>query len=214
MKKLMPIFLTGLVILSGCTGEKNVSDYDRIHKRLVEMTGYEAVCEVTYHSPGGEDKLVIKQSADASGRYRLEGEKPEETSGSTILYDGNMLWLYNPNVKSRIKVSAAEKDKRRELILFTFMKNETRAGEEPVTDAASGDGADCIVFEAEIPGGDESYASEKLFVDSEEGNPIRLVIYDSKGEEYISEEFSDFVYNPEFDADEFKIAGELKDKVN
>lgn len=216
MKKALFIFAICIlcISISGCKGKSSLSDYDRIHTRLTEMTGYSANCEITYYTDKSEDRLVIEQSADNTGKYKIKGVEPKETSGSTILFDGNMIWLYNPSVKSKVQVSATEKDRRKELILFTFLKNETMAGEEPTTAASSQPEQKYIVFESTIPGNDENYASEKLFMDEKSGDPAKLIIYNSKGDEYLTEVFSDFVYNPDFDQNTFAIAEELKDKVN
>lgn len=192
--------------LCGCLGGgEELSDYDRINKQLGEMEGYRAVCEVAYQTNKGESTYVTEVSAERSGRYKLVGSEPEAVKDVEILFDGNMIWLYNPNVESKLQVAAKEGDMRRELILFTFLKNENMGGEESTVAAASVGDEKYITLAAEIPGGDKNYAREELFVEIKSGKPARLVIYDSEGNEYLTEEFSEFEYNPEFDEGEFGI---------
>ncbi len=210
MKKILAVpFLAACLVFSGCSGGEKVSDYERIHSRLSAMTGYRAVCEVTYYGNITENTYTVNQTAEAEGRYKIEAVKPEEIEGTTILFDGNMIWLYNPKVGSKIQVASAEKDKKRELILFTFLKNEGTSGEEASVSAAAVNGEKYVVLEASIPGGERGYAREELYVDIKTGNPARLVIYDENGKEHITEEFSEFEYNPEISGDEFKIASEM-----
>ncbi len=209
LKKGAFILLAGSLLLSGCGGEE-ISDYDRIHKRLSEMTGYKAECSVTYYSDMTESTYMTKQMADEGGRYRIETVEPEKADGISILFDGNMIWLYNPVIRSKVQVASGENDKRREIVLFTFLKNEASSGEETTVSAASLDGEKYLTLEASIPGDDSEYSTEKLFVDIKSGDPKRLVIYNSKGGEHIVEEFESFEYNPEFLGDEFKISAMLE----
>ena len=197
--------------LSGCGSKKTVSDYDRIHTRLSEMTSYKAKCSVTYCSDLSKNTYETIQIADSEGRYRIEALKPDETNGVSVLFDGDIIWLYNPAVKSKIQAAPKDSDKRREIILFTFLKNEGTSGEEASVSAASVDGEKYVVLEARIPGESEEYSSEKLFVDIKSGAPERLEIYNSKGRAHVIEEFDDFEFNPELSGNEFKIASMLGD---
>ncbi|MCC8098116.1 MAG: hypothetical protein LIO44_06125 [Eubacterium sp.] len=117
--------------------------------------------------------------------------------------------MYNPSIDSKFQAASAECVRRREIILFTFLKNESVSGEETAVSAASVGGEKYVVLEASIPGGDAGYNREELFVNIKTGNPSRLVIYDKNDKEHINAEFTEFEYNPEISADEFKIVSEL-----
>ncbi|MCD8158724.1 MAG: outer-membrane lipoprotein carrier protein LolA [Clostridiales bacterium] len=211
MKKLAKVFLFFSLCfgLCGCSGGEKVSDYERIHSRLSEMTGYKAVCQVTYYGNNMENTYTVNQTAESGGKYKIEAVKPKDLAGTSILFDGNLIWLYNPSIDSKIQASSSEGDSRREIILFTFLKNESLSGEETSVSAVSAQGEKYVVLEASIPGGKTSYNREELFVDIKSGNPSRLVIYDENDNEHIRAEFTEFEYNPEISADEFKIVSEL-----
>lgn len=206
----MALLFAGCLLLTGCAGDEEISDYDRIHRRLADMTGYKARCEVTYYSDMTESTYSTLQTADSSGRYRIEALEPEKSDGISILFDGDMIWLYNPSIRSRIQVASGENDKRREIVLFTFLKNEALSGEETTVAVSSSEGEKYLTLEAAIPGDDPLYSSEKLFVDIKSGDPERLEIYDEKGKAHVVEEFDRFEYNPEFMGNEFKISAMLQ----
>ncbi len=190
--------------LCGCLTEgEQLSDYDRINKTLSEMEGYSAVCDVSVRTNKGKAEYVTEVKAERSGKYKLTGIEPEDVKNVEILFDGNMIWLYNPNIENKLQVAAKDSDMRRELILFTFLKNESRGSEESTVSAAAAGEEKYITLEAKIPRGDKNYSREELFVETKKGEPKRLVIYDKNGEEYLTAEFSEFEYNPKFDEGEF-----------
>ncbi|MCD7904574.1 MAG: outer-membrane lipoprotein carrier protein LolA [Clostridiales bacterium] len=211
MKKLKALFLflSAVFIMAACSGGDKVSDYEKIHSRLSAMTAYRAVCRVTYCKSKTENTYVINQTAESGGKYKIEAVEPKDLEGTSILFDGNLIWLYNSSIDSKLQVASGENDRKKEIILFTFLKNETTSGAEAAVSASSSKGEKYVVLEASIPGGDSNYSKEALYVDIKTGNPSRLVIYDGDGEEYITEEFTEFEYNPEISESEFKIASEI-----
>lgn len=210
MKKVFWAAVLALALCGCADGGGALSDYDRINKGLSEAEGYRAVCEITSPTNRGEDKYVTEVSAERGGRYKLTGLEPEGIKGVEILFDGNMIWLYNPNIENKLQVAAKDSDMRRELILFAFLKNESIGGKQSAVAAAAAEGEKFITLDAEIPGGDKNYTREELFVEIKSGKPKRLVIYNSEGREYITEEFSEFEFNPKFEENEFVVTGSVQ----
>ncbi|MDO4300294.1 MAG: outer-membrane lipoprotein carrier protein LolA [Clostridia bacterium] len=191
MKRLF-LFLC-IMILSGCV--KQESSYPTIQDKLMAMTGYSADCKLTYISNKGETIYETKQIAAQDGRYRIETKKPEEYKDNVILYDGKMVWQYNPNLKeNKISVNPPDKAARREIILFSFIENYVKSKDVGV-ETANLDESLCTVLEAKITGNNKLLSTEKLWVDNESQNPLKLVIYDTDNKERIVAEFSNFVYN-------------------
>lgn len=60
-------------------------------------------------------------------------------------------------------------------------------------------------MEAVIPGDNKFTATEKLWIDNETLNPVKLVIYDSNGGEKYVIEYNDFQYDPQFEDPIFSV---------
>jgi outer membrane lipoprotein-sorting protein len=158
--------------------------------------------EITYISGGEETVYKAVQTADNSGKYKMVTYFPEEFKDNAILFDGKMIWQYNPSVEKKISVNSADKPERSELIVFSFMENYVKSKDTSVA-TASLDDTKYTVMEADIEGAGKYIVSEKLWVSNETMLPERLVIYDSEGKERIVTSFSEFEYNPELAEDEF-----------
>lgn len=200
MKRLF--LLLCIMVLAGCTQAKS---YPSIQDRLMAMESYETDCRLTYISNKGKTVYETKQLAERSGRYRIETSKPEEYKNNIVMYDGKMVWQYNPNLKeNKIRISPPDKASRREVLLFSFIENYVKSKDTGVETAAL-DESRCTVLEAKLPGGSRLLATEKLWIDNESQNPIKLVIYDENNDERIVAEFSNFVYNCNLDEKDFQI---------
>ncbi len=201
MKRLF-LFLC-ILILTGCTRSQN--SYPTIQDKLMAMESYSADCKITYISNKGETVYETGHKAVRDGRYRIETSKPDEYKDNVVMYDGKMVWHYNPNLKdNKISINPQDKASRREILLFSFIENYVKSKDVGV-ETASLDESRCTVLEAKIAGGNKLLSTEKLWVDNESQNPVQLVIYDENNKERIVAEFSNFVYNCNLDEKDFQI---------
>lgn len=202
MKRLF-LFLC-IMILTGCTKANN--SYPTIQDKLMAMESYSADCKITYISNKGETVYETKQFACRDGRYRIETAKPDEYKNNVVLYDGKMVWQYNPNLKDNpISVNPPDKAARREILLFSFIENYVKSKDVGVETLAL-DESQCTVLEAKLAGGNKLLSSEKLWVDNESQTPLKLVVYDENNKERIVAELSNFVYNCNLDENIFQIS--------
>ncbi len=201
MKKILLILM--LAVLTACTQGRTA--YPTIQEKLTSMESYKTEAAVTYISDKGETEYITSQTADNTGRYKIEVSKPEDYTGNVIMYDGKMVWQYNPRLENnKISVSPPDKAARREIILFGFLENYVKSKDVSLS-VASLDESLCTVLEAQIPGDNKLLSSEKLWVDNETQDPVRLVIYDSENKERIVAQFTDFEYNYPIDDDTFVL---------
>ena len=195
MKK---VFL--LLMLTACSQGRTA--YPTIQEKLTSMESYKTDAALTYISDKGETKYSTSQIADKSGRYRIETSQPEDI-GNIVMYDGKMVWQYDPNLENnKISVNPPDKAARREIIIFSFLENYVKSKDVSLG-VASLDESLCTVLEAKIPGDNRLLSTEKLWVDNETQNPVRLVIYDSENKERIVAEFTNFEYNYPIDDNTF-----------
>lgn len=195
--------LTLLTALTACN-PKAVSDYDKIHKSLMDMTAYSCDAEIKYISNNGENTYHTKQWATSDGKYKIETTSPENVKGGVIVFDGKMLWQYNPEVKQKVSLGSPDKPERTQINIFTFISNMVKSQNVGV-ESANLDESLCTVFEAEIPGDMKLFSSQKLWVDNKSGLPTRLTVFDKEGKERASVSFSNFVYNPKIEEGVFTI---------
>ena len=202
--KILAVMLLGLM-LAGCGKGAQLSEYDKVHNNLMDMKSYATDATVKYISNNGENEYVTKQYALSDGRYRMETTKPDEYNGNVILFDGKMVWQYNPSAEeNKVRVNAPDKPERAELILFSFVENMVKSMDVGL-EASSIDESMCTVLEAKIPGDNKFLASEKLWVDNESLCPKRLVVYDKDGKEKIVVDYENFEYNCEIEDEKFVI---------
>lgn len=201
MKRLFLFFL--ILLLGGCSLMQK--EYPSIQDRLMAMTSYSTDCKLTYISNKGETIYETTQIADNNGRYKVETSSPEQYKNNIVLFDGNLVWQLNPNLKeNQISINPPDKASRREIILFSFIENYVKSKDTTVQ-TSSLDESKCTVLEAIIPGDNNMLSKEKLWIDNESKNPIKLIIYDKEGKERIVAEYSKFVYNCKIDDKTFVI---------
>lgn len=201
MKRLF-LFLC-ILILTGCTKSQN--SYPSIQDKLMAMESYSTDCKLTYISNKGETVYETKQKAARDGRYRIETSKPGEYKDNVVMYDGKMVWHYNPNLKeNKISINPPDKASRREILLFSFIENYVKSKDVGV-ETASLDESRCTILEAKLAGSNKLLSTEKLWIDNESQSPLKLVIYDEDNKERIVAEFSNFVYNCNLDEKDFQI---------
>ena len=197
-------FIMFVLALAGCSNASDTDEYANIQDKLVNMESYSCEAEVTFYSNKGENKYTINQQAKNDGRYFLETTSPDSVKGNIILFDGNMLWQYNPNLDSKISVGDKDKMERKEICLFTFLENYLKS-KDVALETANIDESIYTILEAKIPGGNKYFDSEKLFINNETKAPERLVIYDTNGKERVLVTYNNFVYNPEIKDSKFNV---------
>lgn len=197
------IFLLFL-IFTACKEKTELSDYDKIQTKLIKMETYECEALVKYISNKGENEYSTKQYCKITGEYRIETLEPKEVKGNIILYDGNMIWQYNPNVEGKISVNSPDKPERREILLSSFIENYVKS-QDVLIESANIDGGKCTVFEAKIPGDKKYFSTEKLWIDNESMLPVQLIIYDTEQKERIIVSYKSFEYNKELDNNLFNL---------
>ncbi len=198
MKKVFLLLM--MLMLTACSQGRTA--YPTIQEKLTSMESYKTDAALTYISDKGETKYSTSQIADKSGRYRIETSQPEDI-GNIVMYDGKMVWQYDPNLENnKISVNPPDKAARREIIIFSFLENYVKSKDVSLG-VASLDESLCTVLEAKIPGDNRLLSTEKLWVDNETQNPVRLVIYDSENKERIVAEFTNFEYNYPIDDNTF-----------
>lgn len=216
----MMIIILSCVFLSGCGNKKeeSVNGYKDIQEAIMNMESYTAEIQVTYISNKGENVYDIMQVAKKDGKYILETTSPETLKGNVIMYDGRLIWHYNPSVDAKISVIDNEKLERREINLFSFLQNHLKSNNIAVETSTSQNEKDgeseniYTILEAVIPSDNTYFSTEKLWLNNSSNLPEKLVIYDKEGKERVIVNFDNFVYNPTLEDSVFDIESIKQDE--
>ncbi|MEA4816737.1 MAG: germination lipoprotein GerS-related protein [Lachnospiraceae bacterium] len=204
--KLLLIILSVLLVFSGCGSkrEKSTSVMEKIQTMLNEMEGYSCSATLTRMSNKGTNTYETKQYFKSTGEYRLEITAPENVAGNYTIFDGERICQYNKKLGDFVIKDVPESQARNELFLGNFIKNYMRS-EEVSIEVSNIDSSEYTVLEAVIPGGNRYLSTEKLWIDNETLVPAELIIYDEEGNEKYILKFIEFVFDPEFPPELFKI---------
>lgn len=197
-------FILSLFVFVGCSKIVTNEDYPTIQEKLVNMETYSSSGNVTYISNKGQTSYDINQYVKKDGKYILKTNTPEDFAGNIILFDGNILWQYNPKLDSKISVGEKDKMERKEISLFSFLENHTKS-KDIAMETSNIDDSVYTILEAKIPGENKFFDSEKLWINNKTKLPEKLVIYDTEGKERIVLEIKEFEYNPNLEDEMFKI---------
>lgn len=202
MKRLF-LFIIAILTLAGCKTDEKA--YPTIQDKLMAMESYSTKCKLTYISNKGERVYDADIKATNDGRYIIKTSSPEEYKNNIVMYDGKLIWHYNPNLENnKISITPPDSGARREIILFNFIENYVKSNDTDV-ETASLEQSRCTVLEAKLPQESKLFALEKLWIDNESQNPVKLVIYDKNNKERIVAEMSEFVYNVKLEDSDFQI---------
>lgn len=197
MKRIIFLFIA--LMLCGC----GKTQYKSVQDTLAELKNYSANADVTYFSNKGETTYNMDITAQNDGKYKMTVNSPKEYKGCSVLYDGNMIWQYNPNLpNNKISILPTDKASRREILVFSFMKNYVQTDRADVT-ASTLDESKCTVLEADIKDGGNLFKTEKLWVNNESKLPERLAIYSADNKQIVVENFTKCEYNTQIDKDFF-----------
>ena len=195
-------------VLGGCRGgsvnEQTGTVYEKIQNRLINMETYQAEASVKYISNKNSHTYDTLQQCRMSGEYRIEVTGPENVAGNITLSDGKIICQFNSKVTGKISVGTTESQERSEILLTSFVKNYVKSKEVSVS-AASVDGGECTVLEANIPGDHPYLKNEKLWVDNKTLKPVQLIIYDPSGNERVVVNYTKFDYDVKLDDELFII---------
>lgn len=172
--------------------EKSTSE--KIQEKLKDMESYASNATITYVSNKGSNVYETMQQSKVSGEYKIEILAPENAQGNVTICDGKTITQYNKKVAGKIAVNITENMERSELFLTSFLRNYENSEETSVGVLSLNEG-ECTVLEAIIPNDHPYMKTEKLWVNNNTLEPVKLVIYDSAGTERIITDYTNFEYN-------------------
>ena len=204
MKKVLCVIMVLMCFLFTACATKEESLMEKIQDRLTSMESYRCTADLTCITNKGENTYGIAQFYKSSGEYKLMITSPDKLKGNYTIYDGEKICQFSASAGGKVIADAPESQARNELFLGAFVKNYMQS-EEVSVDVAVMDESRCTVLEAVIPGNNRYTATEKLWIDNETLDPVRLAIYDTEGKERYIIDYKDFEFNCTFAEGTFDI---------
>ena len=206
------MLLIGAFALSACgdvgkrgpADAEEISAFERIQRKLMELTNYRAIATVEYRSNKGSNIYETIQHARITGEYRVEVTAPAHVSGSVTTNNGQQIHQFNSRVNGRVSLQVSETPERSEIFLTSFIKNYIQSQEVSIHVADMEEGVR-TVLEASIPGNHPYMALGRLWVDNETLLPVKMVIFDAEGNERIIVTYHVFEYNVDMDDTLFTV---------
>lgn len=212
MQKNLIFIIISILFFTSCSklgtkensNKDNTSTYKSINEFINNLDTYAAVTNITYISNNNENTYKTLQYCKKSGEYRTEVIEPENLSGSITMYDGSIIYQYNPKVSETIELTTTETSERTEIFLTSFLRNYSMSKEVSIS-VGNFDNSDYTVIEANIPGSHPYMSKEKLWINNETLLPEKLIVYDYNDQERIITKFEEFVFNPQLANEIFVI---------
>ncbi len=213
MKKL---FLFGLVLfimtgVLGCEKSENSDgkkiNEENVKEKIISMNSFSCKAEVLAISNKGQNKYNISLLWRQDGKYIIKTTSPNILDGNIILFDGNGIWQYNPNMESKISFVGigGEFDGKSKIFISEFMKSYVNGGDSSEEEIYLS-GNKYSVLTAKTDGG-KYFAKQKLWININENVPAKLETYDDKDNLMFVAEFSDFKFNEKIGDEKFNISG-------
>ncbi len=184
--------------------EKGESAYEKVNDMLMNLQDYEAIAEIKYISNKNENVYLTRQKAKKSGEYKIEVIGPEGVEGTITIYDGEVVYQYNPKNSGEVHMAINDTKERSELFLTSFIENYSQSLESAVAVGNFDEGV-VTTLETTIKGDNPYISKEVLTVDNESLKPVTLKILDEKDKERIIITYKEFAYNQGISNAEFKV---------
>lgn len=195
----------GLIVLSlsvvGCKGDVYPG---KIQDKLINMEGYACVASISSIREGKLNTYESNQIYEMSGRYRVEVTKPEHIKGLTTICNGEKVFQYNPQIDNPKVVELPVNNFRNQMFLGAFVQNYLQS-EDVAIEVQKIEAGLTTMLEAVIPGGSKHMCTQRVWLDQETGEPVRMTISNQDDEETIKIEFIEFSYNPQINESIFII---------
>ncbi len=198
MKKIMPGLVICLLIFSlvACSQPTDQELYYEVQRKLGQLESYSCNAIIYVNSNNTENKYVFQQAFKAPSSYRLEVTSPESLEGNLTISNGKKAWMLHPAINQTWILDSFEQSQEQMMFIGYFMQNLFNT-ETSVISRQKLEGSSYIVIDTPIPGGNQYFDKQRLWVDTDKLEPYQMQIIDQRGVVRFRVYYEDFKYNPE-----------------
>lgn len=174
---ILVIFISISAIIIGCQRRESTKEeiYNEFQKKIVAMSSYNCIAEVEAIGNKSSHNYVFIHSYVKPDYYKLEVVEPQHLKGKTMEYKDDKVIINNPDIKDEIELPNSQ-DNKPYIFIGDFIKNYLQNEEVDIKLANNN-----LVLETSIPGDNEYFSRQILYVNKETKNPEKMEILDSKG---------------------------------
>lgn len=176
--------------LVGCQMKEATEDeiYEKFQEKVSKVQSYSCIAKVKVIGNKGKSNYILRQSYKKPNNYYLEVLSPENLKGNIMEYKDDKILIKNSKINDLIEFSDDNKAEQH-LFVGDFINNFLRKEE---VDIKLSD--DKLVLESMIPGDDEYFNKQVLYVDIQEKVPTSMEILDKQGNIKFIITYKDFEY--------------------
>ena len=176
--------------LVGCQMKEATEDeiYEKFQEKVSKVQSYSCIAKVKVIGNKGKSNYILRQSYKKPNNYYLEVLSPENLKGNIMEYKDDKILIKNSKINDLIEFSDDNKAEQH-LFVGDFINNFLR--KEQVDIKLSDDK---LVLESMIPGDDEYFNKQVLYVDIQEKVPTSMEILDKQGNIKFIITYKDFEY--------------------
>ena len=182
------IFIVIFAIVMGCQRRESTKEevYKEFQKKIVTMSSYKCVAEVEATGNKSSHNYVFIHTYVKPDYYKLEVVEPKDLKGKTMEYKDDKVIVSNPDIKDKIELPNTV-DNRQYTFIGDFIKNYLQ--NEEVNIKLSGDS---LILETTIPGDNEYFNKQILYVNKETKNPEKMEILNAEGKPSFKVKYKEF----------------------
>lgn len=182
------IFITIFAIVIGCQRRESTKEevYKDFQKKIVNMSSYKCIAEVEASGNKSSHNYVFIHSYSKPDYYKLEVVEPKNLKGKIMEYKDDKVIIINPNIEDKIELDNTE-DNKQYTFIGDFIKNYLQ--NEEVDIKLSGDN---LILETAIPGDNEYFNKQILYVNKETKNPEKMEILNAEGKPNFTVKYKEF----------------------
>ncbi len=149
----------------------NISKSD--DNNILNISSYEAIAEVEYHSNKNVNKYVLSQKYAEPNIFKQEVVEPENMKGITIIFDGTNLQIENTNLNLKNVYKDYSKVNEYSLSLISFIKEYENTNNAEINEI---DNEKTIKIKLDNQNKYQAY--KKLYINKKTNLPSKMEILD------------------------------------
>ena len=179
-----------LGVFVGCQKRESTKEevYQEFQKKISTMKSYKCSAEVEVVGNKSAQNYIFIHNYNKPDNYKLEVIYPEHLKGKTMEYKNNKILVKNPDIDDTVELPNLGRNDQY-MFIGDFIKNYLQ-NEEISTQLSKGS----LILETYIPGEDEYFNKQVLYINTETKNPEKMEILDIKGKNRFIVNYKDFKY--------------------
>lgn len=179
-----------MIIFIGCKKRESTKEeiYLEFQKMISSIDSYECSADVEIFGNKTSHKYTFKHTYNKPSNYKVEVVSPEHLKGKTIEYKDDKVIVNNSNIEDKIELPNIG-DNDQYMFIGEFIKNYLQSESVDIKILK-----DYLVLELSIPGENEYFNKQILYVKADTKYPDKMEIIDKEGNVRFRVIYSSFEY--------------------